>query len=319
MSNIVISSRIRLARNFKDYNFIYKLDEKDALKITEAVKNTVLTSSDASPSYFREITGEELKKEGGKLIEEHLISPDFMNLAIPCAVIIDNSREISIMVNEEDHLRIQVIKPGFNLKEALKIANACDDLIEEKNEYAFSEKYGYLTTCPTNVGTGLRASVMLHLPAITMCGRLEALKNNLNRLGITIRGCYGEGSKAYGNLYQISNQVTLGLSEEEITERLTGVVEKIITDEENLRESIKSDALTDKILRAEGILKSCYLLSFKEFTDLWSYVYLGMDMGIIDKKEDFYKLIASLAPNSLMEENPEARDRKRAQLIKEVI
>ncbi len=319
MSNIVISTRIRLARNFKNYNFIYKLSDSDALEITQSVKDAILTSNDKSPSYFREITGEELKKEGGRLIEEHLISPDFMNLAIPGAVIIDNLKEISIMVNEEDHLRIQVIKPGFNLKEALITANACDDLIEEKNEYAFSEKYGYLTTCPTNVGTGLRASVMLHLPAITMCGKIEELKGNLSRLGITIRGCYGEGSKALGNLYQISNQITLGISEEEIIERLSQVINKIITDEEALRESIKGDALTDKILRAEGILKSCYLLSFKEFTNLWSYVYLGMDMGIIEKKEDFHKLISSLAPNSLNEENPDKRDKKRAELIKDVI
>lgn len=319
MSNIVISTRIRLARNFKDHYFINQISDKDALEVTEWVKDAFLSSNDKSSLYFKEITGEELKKEGGRLIEEHLISPGFMNLTIPGAVIIDNSREISIMVNEEDHLRIQVIKPGFNLKEALYTANACDDLIEEKHEYAFSEKYGYLTSCPTNVGTGLRASVMLHLPAITMCGKIEELKGNLSRLGITIRGCYGEGTKAYGNLYQVSNQITLGISEEEIIERLTQVVNKIITDEEALRESVKGDALTDKILRAEGILRSCYLLSFKEFTNLWSYVYLGMDMGIIEKKEDFHRLISTLAPNSLGEENPELRDKKRAQLIKEVI
>lgn len=320
-SDIVLSTRVRLARNFKDYPFISKLDNETGLKITNEVKDIILNSNEKSSLMFREIQADELKKEGGKLIESHLISPAILNSKVPSSVIIDNNKEISIMINEEDHLRIQVIKDGFNFKNALFLANACDDLIEESKDYAFSEKYGYLTSCPTNVGTGLRASLMIHIPGIVACGKINELIRNTNRLGLTIRGFYGEGSQGLGNIFQISNQITLGLSEKEIIEKLENVTKSIIKQEETLRNQINDDILKDKILRAYGILKNCYLISYKEFTNLWSLVYLGLNMGIITDvdKMSFKNLLSSLAPNSMGEEDSEKRDKLRAKILKEVI
>ena len=320
-NNIVLSTRIRLARNFKNYPFISKLNKDDAEKIVNEVKSTILKSNEKSALLFKEIDSEELKKEGPKLIEEHIISPNILNSSVPSLVITDNLKEISIMVNEEDHLRIQVVKKGLDFKNALFLANACDDLIEENSEYAFSEKYGYLTSCPTNLGTGMRASVMLHLPAIVLSGRINELIRNVNRLGIAIRGFYGEGSEALGNIFQISNQITLGISEEEIIKKLENVVETIIKEEEHLRKELKSDRLYDKILRSYGILKNCYLISYSEFIKLWSNVYLGIDLGIIDIKDinSFKNLITTLAPNSIGCKNSEKRDKIRAEILKDVI
>lgn len=320
-NNIVLSTRIRLARNIKNYPFVSALKKEDAEKIINEVKKTVLSSNENSSLMFKEIEKEELKREGGKLIESHLISPAILNSKIPSAVIIDKNEEISIMINEEDHLRIQVIKDGFNFSEAFFLANACDDLIEENSEYAFSEKYGYLTSCPTNVGTGLRASVMIHIPAIVASGKISDLARNLNRLGIAIRGYYGEGSQGLGNVFQVSNQITLGLSEEEILKRLENVIGEIVKDEENLRKAINDDFLKDKILRSYGIMKSCYLLNYSEFTNLWSNVLLGIDMGIIKNvdKKAFVRLLSSLAPNSIGEREPDKRDKLRAEILKDVI
>ena len=321
MENTVLSTRIRLARNFKDYPFISKISKEDAFKITDEVKKIILSSNSSSTAYFSEIEESELKKEGLKLVEKHLISPNILNSKVPSSVIIDKSKEISIMINEEDHLRIQVIKEGFNLDDALSLANACDDLIEEGKEYAFSEKYGYLTSCPTNIGTGLRASVMIHIPAIVMCGKINELTENVNRLGIAIRGYYGEGSGSLGNIFQVSNQITLGLSEEEIIEKLKNVTIQIVKQEENLRKLILNDSLKDKIMRSYGILKNCYLMSYREFSGLWSMVYLGINMGIIKnvEKNTFVKLISSLAPGSIGEEDSNKRDKLRAEILKDVI
>jgi len=316
--NIALSTRIRLARNFKGYKFIPQIDKEDAIKITKKVKDALFSSNEKSPLMFREINQEELRLNGKKLVEAHLISPDILNSKVESAVIIDNNKEISIMVNEEDHLRIQVIKQGYNLKEAYKLACICDDLFEEKNEYAFSEKYGFLTSCPTNVGTGMRASVMLHLPAITMSGRINELIGTVNRLGIAVRGYYGEGSKAFGNIYQFSNQVSLGLSEDEILGKLENVVNQIIEQEHALRKNLTGDSVKDKVWRSYGILSNCYLINFEEFCTLWSNVLLGADLGIIKNinKESFKGLITKLAPNSLNTSDPALRDKLRAEILR---
>lgn len=318
MNSIVLSTRIRLARNLSKYPFIPKLDENDAKNIIRDIQDTVLSSNEKSKNFFRVITSEELKTEGGKLIETHLISPNIITSNLPSSVIIDENKEISIMINEEDHLRIQVIKQGYNLKEAYKLACICDDLIEEKNEYAFSEKYGFLTSCPTNVGTGMRASVMLHLPAITMSGRINELIGTVNRLGIAVRGYYGEGSKAFGNIYQFSNQVSLGLSEDEIIGKLENVINQIIGQERSLRENLTGDSVKDKVCRSYGILTNCYLINFEEFCTLWSNVLLGADLGIIENidKESFKALITRLAPNSLNTSDSALRDKLRAEILR---
>jgi len=318
MNSIVLSTRIRLARNLSKYPFIPRLNENDAKKIISDIEDTVLSSNENMKDFFKVITSEELKTEVGKLIETHLISPNIITSKLPSSVIIDENKEISIMINEEDHLRIQVIKQGYNLKEAYKLACICDDLIEEKNEYAFSEKYGFLTSCPTNVGTGMRASVMLHLPAITMSGRINELIGTVNRLGIAVRGYYGEGSKAFGNIYQFSNQVSLGLSEDEILGKLENVVNQIIEQEHALRKNLTGDSVKDKVWRSYGILSNCYLINFEEFCTLWSNVLLGADLGIIKNinKESFKGLITKLAPNSLNTSDPALRDKLRAEILR---
>ncbi len=318
MENIVLSTRIRLARNLVKYPFVSKMTKEDAEEIIRDTEKTILSANDKSEGYFRVITPEELKNEGGYLRETHLISPDILTSSLPSSVIISKNKDISIMINEEDHLRIQVIKEGFALKDAYSLANTCDNLIEEKNDYAFSEKYGYLTSCPTNAGTGMRASVMLHLPAITMSGGMNKLTETVNRLGITVRGYYGEGSKAYGNLYQFSNRESMGLSEEEIINKLENIINQVIANEKELRQKILNDTVKDKIMRSYGILKNCFIISFEEFCSLWSNVLLGADLGVIENidKSSFKKLIVKVAPGTLNSENPHERDRIRAEILR---
>ena len=320
---VVLSTRIRLARNYKGFNFIPKITAEQAEKTAEITKNAVMGSSDASSNNFRYLEGKELEKEAGVLLEEHLISPGLMKTGKHPAVIISRNKEISILINEEDHLRIQAIKPGYDIDGAFSEADLTDDLIEEKNEYAFSPDYGYLTACPTNLGTGIRASVMLHLPAISMTGRMNELIRSLNRLGFEVRGSYGEGTGGDGNIYQISNRATLGLSEEEIIEKLKNITGQIAQQELQIREKIRSDELYDKIYRSLGLLKSCYKMSYKEFLTLNSNALLGADMGIINiSAEELKKLYTECAPYhiaALSEEysEPAKRDIKRAELLRE--
>ena len=319
---VVLSTRIRLARNYKGFNFMPSISEEESKKTSDMTREAVMSSSSSSLKNFRFITGKELEGEAGVLLEEHLISPGLIKHEKNPGVILSENHELSILINEEDHLRIQSIKKGYDLDGAFKDANLIDDLIEEKNEYAFSPDYGYLTACPTNLGTGIRASVMLHLPAITMTGKLSELIRSLTRLGIEVRGIYGEGSGGDGNIYQISNQVTLGISEEEIIEKLKNVTSQIVTQELEIREKIRSDELYDKIYRSMGLLKSCYKMSYKEFLSLNSYVILGADMGIIKASaDDMKELCTECAPYhiaSLAKEyaDPYKRDIKRAEILR---
>ena len=215
-NDIMVSTRVRIARNLKKYPFSCMMKEEDFVNVCNDIKNAVLNGNSAISGDFEFYEVEKMSSDdAASFTEQHMISP-LLSKSKGGAVLINNDRSMSLMINEEDHLRIQVIKEGFNLDEAFSLANACDDLIEESKEYAFSEKYGYLTSCPTNTGTGLRASVMIHIPAIVMCGKINELTENVNRLGIAIRGYYGEGSGSFGNIYQISNQTTLGISEEEM-------------------------------------------------------------------------------------------------------
>ncbi|MFU0824334.1 MAG: Protein-arginine kinase [Clostridium sp.] len=231
------------------------------------------------------------------------------------------------MINEEDHLRLQAITGGLNLKEAFNYINKLDDLLEERLDYAFDEKLGYLTSCPTNLGTGLRASVMLHLPALTANNEIVGLLNALTQVGMTIRGLYGEGSRGEGNLYQISNQTTLGLSEEEILTNLAGVINQVINRENMAREMILSKnryEIEDKIFRSIGILKSAVMLSSKECLNLLSNVRLGVEVGIIKDvdKNTLNKLLVDIQPASLQKATREKlfdkqRDLNRAALVKD--
>lgn len=237
-SDIVLSSRIRLARNLKHYQFPTMFNNTEAEEIINKLEknfNNKLTGFEP----FEILKMDELHSLHKRvLVEKHLISPNLADESANGAAILTENEDVSIMINEEDHIRIQCLYPGLQLKEALKRANILDDYIEGKVDYAFDESYGYLTSCPTNVGTGLRASVMVHLPGLMLTRQMNRIIPAVNQLGLVVRGIYGEGSEALGNIFQLSNQTTLGKSEEEIVDDLTSVVHQMITQERSAREAL---------------------------------------------------------------------------------
>lgn len=282
-SDIVISSRVRFARNLSNVPFPHLLSDKEAKTIVNDVyatlKENPVFSKDIELFNMNELTAEQKTM----LSEIHLISSDLAN-SENGAVIVNHDETVSIMINEEDHLRIQMMLPGLQLDEALQQIDKIDDLLEEKLDFAFDEKIGYLTACPTNVGTGMRASVMMHLPALTMMDKIGQIFSTISQLGLVVRGIYGEGSQAKGNLYQISNQITLGKSEEDIIQNVVSVARQILMSERKTRQNLSGEArlrLEDKILRSYGILANAKLVSSQEAMSFISDVRLGVDMGII--------------------------------------
>ena len=232
-SDTVISSRVRLARNLSEIPFPYLMSKEDSEEITKKV-NKVLQEN--SPNEFELVTMRDLSFLARKaLVEKHLISPSLADNDNGAAII-RYDEVVSIMVNEEDHLRIQTLFSGQQLEKAWQLCNKIDDILEARLNYAFSEQMGYLTSCPTNVGTGIRVSVMVHLPALIMTGQLNRIFSTISQVGLTVRGLYGEGTQAIGNIYQISNQITLGQTESEIIENLNGVTKQIIEQERAVRE-----------------------------------------------------------------------------------
>ncbi len=323
---IVLSTRIRLARNYGNIPFPSKMTDEQANEVLNTAKNCMLHASRAAEESFYFIGADRLKSEGGMLVEKHLISPNLLKVKRPCGVIISKDETISVMLNEEDHIRIQVIEPGYDLKKAYRQAEQLDYLLEEENGYAFHEQYGYLTGCPTNIGTGLRASVMMHLPAIVMANRISELIETVSKFGITVRGIYGEGSEALGNLFQFSNQVTLGLTEEETIAKLEHVVDQIVRQEISFRQQLQSDALVDKITRSYGILKHAHLISYQEFMSLWSNVRLGVSLDVLpaDCDKKLNRLLwqcgpYTLAYNASTSMDASARDKARAEILRQTL
>lgn len=283
-SDIVLSSRIRLARNLKHYQFPTMFNNTEAEEIINKLEknfNNKLTGFEP----FEILKMDELHSLHKRvLVEKHLISPNLADESANGAAILTENEDVSIMINEEDHIRIQCLYPGLQLKEALKRANILDDYIEGKVDYAFDESYGYLTSCPTNVGTGLRASVMVHLPGLMLTRQMNRIIPAVNQLGLVVRGIYGEGSEALGNIFQLSNQTTLGKSEEEIVDDLTSVVHQMITQERSAREALSKTSsiqLEDRVFRSYGILAHSRIIETKEAARCLSDVRLGIDMGYI--------------------------------------
>ncbi|MCY6957330.1 protein arginine kinase [Clostridium brassicae] len=326
-TDMVISSRIRLARNIKDIPFPNKLNEEQGKDVVKNIEDAFYSVPYTEQQYKTIYLWQSDNVLNNSYLEKHLISSKLINNKDKAAFMLSNDETASIMINEEDHIRLQSITGGLNLKEAYEYTNKLDDLLEEKLEYAFDERLGYLTACPTNVGTGLRASVMVHLPALTINREIVGLLNGLTQVGMTIRGLYGEGSQGEGNIYQISNQITLGLSEEEILTNLTGIVNQVINQEKLTRDQIYSKRkyeLEDKILRSVGILKSAVILSSREALNLLSNVRLGVEMGIIKdvNKKVLNKLFLDIQPATMQKKfqdkfNDKERDIKRAKLVKE--
>lgn len=282
-SDIVMSSRVRLARNLEKLPFTHwatKKQEKETLEALQKAVNGVELLTGALSVRMDEV--DDLDKQF--MLERHLVSREHVTHPEYKAVVIGDKEVISVMINEEDHLRIQVMQSGFNLQECWRIATRLDDSLQKRAKFAFDTERGYLTACPTNVGTGLRASVMLHLPALVMTKQVNKVLQAITKLGMTARGLYGEGTEAEGNFFQISNQVTLGSAEEDIIDNLERIIRQVIGHEENARKTLMKqnrEVLQDKIARANGTLRNAYIINTKEMMGLISMVRLGVDMGVI--------------------------------------
>ena len=282
-SDIVMSSRVRLARNLDKLPFTHwatKKQEKETLETLQKAVGGVELLTGALTVRMDEV--DDLDKQF--ILERHLVSREHVTHPEYKAVVIGDKEVISVMINEEDHLRIQVMQSGFNLQECWRIATRLDDSLQKRAKFAFDAERGYLTACPTNVGTGLRASVMLHLPALVMTKQVNKVLQAITKLGMTARGLYGEGTEAEGNFFQISNQVTLGSAEEDIIDNLERIIRQVIGHEENARKTLMKqnrEVLQDKIARANGTLRNAYIINTKEMMGLISMVRLGVDMGVI--------------------------------------
>ncbi|MEG2813879.1 MAG: protein arginine kinase [Oscillospiraceae bacterium] len=325
-SDIVISTRVRLARNLKNFPFRSKMTPAQQIKINELVK-TVLEKANLFENEFTFLYIDELSDmEQLSLVEKHIVSHDFIENPQNRMLATTKDNSISVMVNEEDHIRIQVLANGLNLKEAYDICNKIDDLLDSELEYAFNDRLGYLTVCPTNLGTGLRASVMLHLPALETSKIIPQLISTVSKLGLTIRGTYGEGTRAIGSTYQLSNQVTLGLSEETAIDNLQNIINQIIDSEKATRTEVLKNNIdvVDEICRSYGILKNAMLMSSNEFFEHISNVRLGVSEKIITNVDikTINKLENSIGTASLCTKNhkrysPKERDINRAKIIRE--
>ncbi|MFF2450243.1 protein arginine kinase [Neobacillus sp. NPDC058068] len=327
-SDIVLSSRIRLARNFEDYKFPTLFSHEDAKMIIVNMEDTIGKSDFQKFGQMELLKIDEMQPlQKRVLVEKHLISPHLAEDSPYGAVLLTENEEVSIMINEEDHIRIQCLFPGLQLSEALDAANEIDDWLESNIQYAFDEKHGYLTSCPTNVGTGLRASVMMHLPGLILTQQINRIIPAINQLGLVVRGIYGEGSEALGNIFQISNQITLGKSEEDIGNDLKGVVSQLISQERSAREALRKTSniqLEDRIYRSLGVLANSRIIESKEAARCLSDVRLGIDMGFIEKlpKTILNELMILTQPGFLQQYaggplRPHERDIRRAALIRE--
>ena len=319
-NDIVISTRIRIARNLADYPFPVRLDNKSKIEVNEKIRDALDGKENLTYTELKTLTRSQIVS----LAERHLISPEFASNSDARALLMSDNEDISIMLCEEDHIRIQVMKSGLALKEAYELADKIDTEINQSLKYAFDEKLGYLTQCPTNLGTGMRASVMLHLPALTAKGQIGSLASTVSKLGLTIRGAYGEGMSAMGDLYQLSNQLSLGISEKSAIDNLKTITLQLAAQERAAREEASKNIETeDAVFRAYGILKSARILSTKEFMSLISKVRLGAVLGMIKTDlKTINELMVSMQPatiNAFVGKtlSLEERDVERAKIVRE--
>ncbi len=320
--DVVISTRIRFARNLNSFPFPCKLSEKQKVEVVNLVKNVM--SEDEIGKELKYVDLHSLSKvDRVSLVERHITSPNFVEETYGRGLFLSDDESVSIMINEEDHIRLQVIKPGLNFENSYCIADKLDDTLDKKLSFAFDDNLGYLTQCPTNLGTGMRASVMLHLPALRESGVMEKISSNLSKLGLVLRGIYGEGTEPKADFYQLSNQVTLGLSEKASIKNLEDVTMQLISQERNARgEMIKHIEFIDLIHRSYGVLKNARLLSNNEFMKLISNVRLGAAAGEIKSLslESIDSLIIKVQPAMLsLEEKKDLTASQREQLRAEII
>lgn len=325
-NDVVVSSRIRYARNLKEFPFMSRITKAQAIQIKEMLKEAIKDNK-YNLKFIELKDMDDITKLA--LVENHVISPEFaINKNEIGAIIINEDESICIMINEEDHLRIQVFSSGLNIEEVLKRAEEIDSFLASKLNFAFNKKHGFLTECPTNVGTGIRASVMVHLPALDATKNIRKVLNAVNGFGMNIRGLYGEGTDSQGNIYQISNKQTLGITEGEIVKNVKVITEKVIEQERLARKILSKNSieLEDKLLRSYGILSNCKKISSEESNILLSDIKLGVDLGIIPNLTDLKmnKLQVYTKPANLQKYEGKTfdsyeRDVKRAEIIKKII
>ena len=326
-SDVVISSRLRLARNLAAYPFLTRLAGEQRDAIIQEVKEVVQASTFLKKAYYIPST-ELLELDRQFLLERHLVSRELFLEEGKSAVAITPDEMVSLMVIEEDHLRLQTFQSGLNLVEAWRIADEIDSELEKELDYAFDASLGYLTACPTNVGTGIRASCMLHLPSLVLTKQVHKVLQALSKLNLAVRGLYGEGTQASGNFFQFSNQITLGQPEEEIISNLEGVIRQVITHEREAREYLKKkrkSKMEDQIWRALAALKAARLMSSSEAIQLLSLVQVGIDVGFLEGQvthTDLNQLFLLIQPAHLQKTNGRElgsteRDARRATRIRE--
>lgn len=321
MSEVVVSTRIRLARNLSDYSFPVRMTEKAKLELCDKVTEAAKSIMDFDRIDMSNLT----KTQAVSLVEKHLISPEFISQPVGKTLLLSKDKTVSIMLNEEDHIRLQVIKSGLCLQEAYSLADEIDNKLSEKLNFAFSEKLGYLTQCPTNLGTGMRASVMLHLPALQKSRAVSRIASNLSKLGLTIRGLYGESTEPVGAMYQLSNQVSLGISEQSAIDNLKNISNQLVTQEIKSRDRILSDIeVVDTVSRSLGILKSARIINHSEAMNLLSNVRLGVAQKQLDTLtlSSIDELISDIQPANILsrfgdELTVQERDIKRADYLRE--
>lgn len=323
---IVVSSRIRLARNLTRTPFPGWAKRAERLDTLELLRPAVEALPEMRDAYSQNLT-ELTALERQVLMERHLISREHAAKGAGSAVVMNAEQTLSFMINEEDHLRMQAIRCGLQLQEAYRMVDRCDTELSGRLDFAFHDELGFLTACPTNVGTGMRASAMLHLPGLVMSDQINKIINSVNKIGLAVRGLHGEGTEAMGNLFQVSNQTTLGESEEQIIERLTKVIEHIVEHEENARQILVERRLTtllDQVGRAYGILSHAHSMASKEALNLLSVIKLGVDLGLFPDttRVTIDELFIETQPAHLQKGahgqkmTAEARDTLRASLIR---
>ena len=326
--DIAISTRIRLARNFSETPFPIAGNQDALLQVRELAGQAILNSEAlVDPMEFELPALSDTEKR--LLLERRLISRDMLNPNPASVLLADRDESLAVMINEEDHLRIQALSPGFQLESVWQRINQFDDVLASRIPYAFDPRLGFLTSCPSNLGTGMRASVMLHLPGLVMAGQIAAVKQALGKLGLAVRGFYGEGSENFGNLFQISNQSTLGESEPQILERISSIVKHIIIHEKQSRQVLldqKQSFLLNQVGRAYGILRHGYMISSEEALNSLSALRLGVDMKMFSSVDihTVNELFLNVQPSHLQiaehkELSQEERDTARATLIRETL
>ncbi len=324
-SEIVMTSRVRLARNLRGFPFPGFSQERQRIDLMEQVRPVVETLPEMRDGYSEEYASlSKIRKQ--VLVERHLVSREHAARSSGCAVVVDRRQSISIMINEEDHFRIQGIRPGLNLRSAYDLVDGVDSELATSLPFAFDSKLGYLTACPTNLGTGMRASVMLHLPALVLTEQINPVIKAVGKIGLAVRGLYGEGTEALGNLFQISNQHTLGEAEPEIIAQIEKVIEGVVRSEQNARAKLKEDhqtMLDDQVGRAYAILRYSHILSSKEALNLVSMLRLGADLDLIGNcdRSVLDILLLEIQPAHLQlaasrELSPEERDSQRAEITR---